>query len=321
MSVSNKEKYRKLCEEKNIPLFMQAWWMDAVCFEGKKWDVLFAELEGEIKGVLVYHIIQKFGFKLILQPQLTQYNGIWIDYPSSVNEDRKLSLEKKIMDTLTEQLEQKDIHYFSQKFHYSITNWQPLYWKGFKQTTHYTFQIKNISNTDEAYNSFSYAKKKQLKKAANGFSINLSMSAKAFYELHNKSLLANGKKISYTESLFQSIYQASISREQGAIISAKDKHNNIHAALFLVWDNESAYDLISTINPDYKSSGASTLVVWEAIKMLSNKTKRFDFEGSMIEGVARSFQQFGTEQIPYFNISKTNSKSLSLLLKLKQLWK
>jgi hypothetical protein len=47
-------------------------------------------------------------------------------------------------------------------------------------------------------------------------------------------------------------------------------------------------------------------MVWEAILFLADKTKDFDFEGSMIEGVAKAFEEFGAEQKAYFNISKFN---------------
>ena len=45
--MTNKERYREICEsgEYNIPLFLQYWWMEAVC-KGKKWDVALA-LDGD----------------------------------------------------------------------------------------------------------------------------------------------------------------------------------------------------------------------------------------------------------------------------------
>jgi len=40
---TNKERFRLLCDQnKSIPLFMQSWWMDAVC-NHKNWDVLICE--------------------------------------------------------------------------------------------------------------------------------------------------------------------------------------------------------------------------------------------------------------------------------------
>jgi hypothetical protein len=57
--------------------------------------------------------------------------------------------------------------------------------------------------------------------------------------------------------------------------------------------------------------------MWNAIKIASENTKRFDFEGSMIENVERFFRSFGAVPIPYYNIKKTNSLLLRLYFALK----
>jgi len=88
---------------------------------------------------------------------------------------------------------------------------------------------------------------------------------------------------------------------------------NLHAALFIVWDENCAYNLISTINPKFRSSGASSLVFWEAIKHMSTKSKLFDFEGSMDKNIEESFREFGSTQIPYFRIRKFNSVCFKIL--------
>ena len=48
-------------------------------------------------------------------------------------------------------------------------------------------------------------------------------------------------------------------------------------------------------------------------KYAAGVTKHFDFEGSMIEGVERSYRAFGAIQTPYFSITKTNSKAFRFL--------
>ena len=47
----------------------------------------------------------------------------------------------------------------------------------------------------------------------------------------------------------------------------------------------------------------------------------FDFEGSMIEPVERSFRQFGAKQTPYFSVSKTPSRLLKTLFFVKDMLK
>jgi len=321
MPNSNKSTYRQLCEEKPIPLFMQAWWMDAAC-GADNWDVLLFERNGLVQGVLTYLLVKKFVFRCVLQPQLTQYNGVWINYPEKLELEERLTLEKVIMTDLIEQIEKKRIHYFNQNFHYSITNWQPFFWKGFSQTTRYTYLIEDISNPDNVYTNFSYAKQKHIKKSEGKLLIDFNLNEDEFYAFHVKCLKQKGENILYSKALFSALYSASLQRNKGMVISARDERGNIHAALFVVWNRESAYNLISAIDIDNKSSGASTLVVWEAIKFLSDKTNIFDFEGSMIEGVAQSFQQFGTIQQSYFNISKSYSSIINLLMHLRNIkWK
>ena len=312
--LNNKEKYSQFCAtQPQIPLFMQAWWLDAVCVEGKNWDVLLCEENGKIIAAMPYLLIKKYGFKIVTQPQLTQYNGIWIDYPEEINLYKRYSFEKKVMDNLIEQLENLKCSFYTQNFHFSFTNWQPFYWRGFRQSTRYTYQIKDLSDLEKCFDNFSYAKQKHIKKENDDLKIDFSLSANEFYDFHKECLKQKNAAIEYSQKLFLSIYNESIRRKQGKIIALKDKNKNLHSALFFVWDKNAAYALISAINPQFKSDGASTKMFWEAVKFVSNKTKVFDFEGSMIKGVAQSFQQFGAEQVPYFNISKSNSKILDAL--------
>ena len=314
--MTNKQRYKVFCDEHpDVPLFMQAWWMDAVCTpEGKEWDVLLVEENEKIVAAMPYHLLKKWGFKIIDRTRYTQYHGLWIDYPVDCKLHKRYSFEKRVMDNLIDQLESLKVSYYSQNFHYSFTNWQPFYWRGFQQTTRYTYQIKDLSDLKKYFENFSYAKQKHIKKENNDLLIDFSLSAADFYDFHKECLAQKNTEITYSQKLWLSIYNESIIREQGKIIALKDKNENLHSALFFVWDKNSAYALNSAINPQFRSDGTSTKMFWEAIKFVSDKTKIFDFEGSMIKGVAQSFQQFGAEQIPYFNISKCNSKLFSVLM-------
>jgi len=315
---AKKDRYYKLCDEKqNIPLFMQAWWLNAVC-DNKNWCVLFYEKKNKIIGVLVYYFVIKFGFKIIIQPQLTQSSGIWIDYPVNLTSYETLSLEKVVMSNLIDQLNELSFSYYDQNFHPSITNWLPFFWKGFTQSTRYTYQIEDISDTDKCYQNFSYAKKKHISKASKNLSIDFELSGEMFYDELQQNLKTVHKAVYYSKELFLKLFTECKSRNQGCIVTARDNQLKIHAANFIVWDNNCTYNLVSTINQELKSSGASSLVVWEAIKLSSSKTKVFDFEGSMNENIENSFRQFGSIQKPYFRIRKYNSFIFKILFYIKK---
>ncbi|MDR0829594.1 MAG: hypothetical protein LBN95_05745 [Prevotellaceae bacterium] len=315
----NKEQYRKLCTEKSIPLFMQAWWLDAVCIEKFDWDVLFYKKNENILGVLPYCFCKKYGFKIIEQPNRTQYNGVWIDYPQEQKLHKRYSFEKKVMDNLIAQLENLKISFYSQNFHHSFTNWQPFYWKGFKQTTRYTYRITDLSDLEKVFNAFSAAKQRHIKKENADLVVDFSVSAEEFYDFHKKCLETKNAKMEYSQKLFYSIYNEAIKCKQGKIIALKNA-KKIHSAIFVVWDKNSAYALNYAINPALKNDGASTKMFWEAIKYVADKTQAFDFEGSMIESVAQSYLQFGGEQTPYFRIEKSYSKLLLGLKFLKNIF-
>ncbi len=306
--LSNKEKYSELLgTEKEIPIFSRDWWLDAVC---ENWDVLLVEKDSNIIASLPYCIYKSKSIKSIKQPPLTQTNGIWIKYPKNQSIEKKLSFEKNVMNSIIDQILNLDIDYFSQNFKYNITNWLPFYWRGFGQTTRYTYIIPNIDSIDleDLFSKFSRAKRKNIKRAETIVETAYGMNAREFYEFHSRTLRQQNEKISYTFDTFEKIYNAVIAHDSGQIIYARDENNCIHSALFIIWDENSAYDLISAIDPDYRDSGSVSLLIREIIKYVAAKTKHFDFEGSMIEGVENSFKQFATMQYQYFNINYMNRK-------------
>jgi len=295
--------------EEEIPVFSSHWWLDSVC--GKDgWCVALVTRDGKIVASMPYHLKKIKGFSQIVMPMLTQTMGPYIKYPADQKYESRLSYEKEIMSELIDQLPKFDS--FRQNFHYSITNWLPFYWKDFTQTTRYTYVIDDLKNLNEVWGKFSYAKRKNIKKADQIVNVQFDLSAKDFYENHQFTLAKQGEKIKYTFNLFENIYAAGYKNKSAKTIYATDKEGNIHAALFVIWNSQSAYNLISTIDPDFRNSGAASLLVKEIIKYVSNYTNRFDFEGSMIEGVENSFRQFGAIQKPYFAISKTASRILKI---------
>ncbi len=315
--MNNKEKYHNFCQtEKIIPIFSQDWFLDAVC--GKdNWDVAIFEKGGKVVGSLPYYKKRKyFIFSIITMPKHIQNMGVYIKYPPQKQRyEKKLVYEKEIMYGLIEQLPKVD--YYNQAFHYRVTNWLPFYLKGYDATTKYTYVIEDLSNLDEVYRNFSNAKRKDIEKASRVMEVKFDLDAKRFYEHHKESLATKGDTISYSFEHFECLYRGIYKYNQGRTIYAIDKESQKIAAAFLyIWDSVSGYHLINTIDNNYRNSGVGTLLLWEIIKDVSKKCNRFDFEGSMVESIEKSYRQFGTRQKPYFDIRKVDSKILKPLVML-----
>jgi hypothetical protein len=310
--MTNREKYRVFCKEnRSIPIFSKDWFLDAVC--GKdNWDVVLVEKQRKIIASMPFYKKKKALFTIITMPKHAQTMGVFLTYPKGQKYETKLSYEKKIMQSLIEQLPTVD--YFNQTFHYSITNWLPFYWKGFTQTTNYTYVIEGLSNLDMVFKNFSNGKRKDIEKAKSVVEIKFDLPAKEFYAHHKQTLEKQNAKISYSFEHFYRIYTNLYNNNSGRTLFAIDKDNNIHAALLVIWDENSGYNLITTFDPTFRSSGASTLLIQESIRFISTKADIFDFEGSMIERVEKSYRQFGAKQKPYFDITKVDSKVLKYIL-------
>lgn len=297
----------KDCQTYPSSIFTQPWWLDAVA--PGQWGEVVVEHDGTLFARMPYVIKKKAGFRIMTMPKLTQKLGPWLrSYPGK--KANKFSEEKQLMDELIERLPPFD--YFIQHFDYSIRNWLPFYWNGFEQTTKYTYVIEDLTDLDKIFNSFSHAKRKNIRKAEKLVTVKEDLSAQKFYQNHKYTLSKQNQKISYSFDLFNRLYNATYSRQSGKIFYCIDKYDNIHSAIFVIWDADSAYFLISSIDRDFSSSGSATLLIWEAIKYVQDKTNKFDFEGSMIKNVEESFRSFGGNRKEYYCISKINSLGIRI---------
>lgn len=316
----NKEKYRLLCEQRQseVPLFLQYWWMEAVC-KGKQWDVAMAYEGDRLLGIMPFLYGRKLGMTYILQPQLTQYSGPFYFYPDGLAINKRLDFEKETARILLEQVESLKPAYFLQRFSPQVTNWLPFYWAGYKQTTRYTYRIEDISDPDKVFEAFDVEKRqRKIHRYEHSTTVRFDMTPSEFALFHNQYWTAKGEKDVLRESLISEVCSAAIGRGNGVIASLYDEDDRLLAARFVAYDDRCAYSLMSAQNLQLHKSGHSETLFWALIKYLSNKTKAFDFEGSMDEGVEYVYRSFGTTQTPFFEISKCNNPLFNLLLKLKK---
>lgn len=300
---SKKKRYIELCNTMNIPLFSQHYWMDAVCGEDN-WDVIIMEENGNVLGALAYYLDNVDGEYEIRKAPLTQNNGIIYFYPDGLKYERLLSFENKVANYIIDELERLNIRRYRQYYRYNFTNWLPFYWRGYSQTTRYTYVIEDTSNLEDIYINFNGNIRKHLKKSKNIVSIKKGMSSKEFYKLNEETYNRQKMSIPYSFELFDRLYNNLNHNNCLEIFYAEDKDNNIHSAALFAYDKNSVYYLMSGSNEKFRYSQSLTLLIYEGIKLANYLGKGFDFEGSMKENIERFFRQFGAKQKQYFDISK-----------------
>ena len=299
----NKERYIEFCEEFNLNIFCQPWWLNAAVGE-ENWDVILEDKGGKVLGALPYSFKNTKNGLIINEGKLTQKSGIYINYPKNQKYTSKLSFEKKIINSLIDKLEKNDIKSYSQNFDYSFTNWLPFYWRGYSQTTRYTYVIEDTSSFEDVYNSIDSSTKNIIRKAEKIVEVKRNLEIEEFYKINTMTFQRKNMTIPYDINLLTGIDKECLKRNCREILYAVDEDNNIHAAIYLVWDKESMYYLLGGINPDYKSSNSTSLLLLEAIKLACSMKLKFDFEGSMNKDIEKFFSSFGGIQKPYFTITK-----------------
>ena len=300
--VTNKDKYRLLCQtEINIPIFSQAWWLDIVCGE-KHWDVSLVEANDKILASMPYYQPRS---NLIIMPSYTQTMGPWqITESTNSKYTTLLSKRQAFYKQLIEQLPRFD--FFLQNFSYLVTDWLPFYWEGFRQTTRYTYILHNIKNHEMIWENMNSNLRGHITQAStkNGIIVKTGVPIDDFLSIQEKTFLRQNIKNKENQSTLRNLIEASRKRGQGEIWGGYDPNGQLHAAIFVVWENFSAYNLAAGGDPALRKSGAHSLILWEAIRYVSQYTDTFDFEGSMIPGVERFFREFGAIQTPFFTITK-----------------
>ena len=198
------------------------------------------------------------------------------------------------------------VDYFSQNFNRSITNWLPFYWKGFVQTTRYSYVIENTS-LKELEDNFDTDIRRRKRKAENlGVSVYESDDVRKFYELNVKTLNRKNIKISYDCDFLKKLYDTCKSRNAVRMYFAKYQ-NEVIAANFLVYDDNTVYYIMGGIDPDKKDLGGMDIIQFESIMFAIENGKNFDFEGSMVESIEKYFRSFGAVQKTFFTITKVDS--------------
>lgn len=295
---TNKEQYRTFCKsEKNLPICMNDWWMDAVC-AGKQWDVLLShDANGKIQAALPYLLRKRAWSRYIIMPQMTQIGGLWI------RKDVPQDQVQLICQEFSSQLQSLKLAYYYQHFPLGSPAVEAFKQLGFKTKERITYRIEDLSDLDGVIASFSKNKKRQLQKALS-LHVDYLLTAEEFYRFHVQCMKEQEKTISYTREFLLVLERKTNRHKRSQFIAIRNADNVLLAAAFLVWDNRSMYYLIPCYSSLYKDSGASALLVLESIKFAREKEVTFDFEGSMVSGIANHYKQFGSTATTYYSVEK-----------------
>lgn len=311
MSSNSQSLYRQHAAQLRLPLYFQPFWLDAVA-GSDGWDAaLTFDRGGHVTGLWAYCLSRYYGFQVVKMPPLTAYSGPLLFYPANMTaQESRYAFDKKVLGELIEQL--PPTAFFYQEWHPDLRNWLPAHWKGFRQTTRYTYLLPDLQDWNAVFDGFRSNVRTHIRKAED-LHIFESDDVEAVFRLYALSLEKQGLSAAATLPVLQRIDEALHARRQRLLLLAEDEQGRRHAGIYVVWDEQRAYYLLSGADPGLRSSGALYRLVWEALQRAGRKRLSFDFEGSMLEPVEEVFRGFGAQLTPHHKVFRPGNRLFGML--------
>jgi hypothetical protein len=296
--MTNKDKYRRFCEEHDTPLYLKDWWLDAVC--GEQWEAVLGE--GETPLLFAFPYKKKYGLKVISMPMLTLGLG-------PVNDRGLTDLEEPLLAQLPP---------FAMLDLFLLPGVNAGAGSAYRLQTRHTYRLADIRNEEKVFASFASSTRQQIRKAQKQIRVTESDDVDLLYRMVSLTFKRQAKKTPYALPFVKGLTGACTLKKCGKILVASDAEGRSHGACFIAWDQEMAYYVMGGSDPKYRSGAGYSLLMWEAIRLAGRQTKSFDFCGSSIPSIARFFEGFGARRTPYLHLRKINSKALKLALALRR---
>jgi len=278
-------------------VFTYSWWLQAV---GNTRVLGYFENDRLVAGIPLYSE-NKFGFTLCRMPPRCPAWGVVM-----------APIEGKSVNVATREIELLRIfakHLAGQKifFHLfprSSQNWLPFYWNGFRQTARFTYVIDDIKNLDEVWDGLAHNIRGEIRKAERR---GLEVRPCSVADVSEAEVKTFGRQHMHqpsSEGYLERLFAAAAQHSSGECFAAVDADGRIHAANMVVWDRRTTYFFAGGADPELRTSGATSLLVWKLIQFAAERSSSFDFCGSVVPQIERFFRAFGGRQVPCHAIMK-----------------
>jgi len=301
---ARRAQWRAFCargEAHGVPLFQQAWWLDAAC-GAAGWTVLLHEDGGRIVAALPLALRRRGRLPTLGHAPFSPWAGPWIAASSSTHPARARAEARAALEVLARALPESGL--YAQNWDPRNLDALPFHAAGCLTLTRWTHVLEDIGDTERIWEGFRDTARREIRKAEGraGLAAAPEPGSRELLRLWTATFARQGRLPPAAPELLAAILGAAEARGQGAVIVARDGDGRAHAAAAIVWDEARAWYLAGGADPALRVSGAGSLCLWKAIGIAAHHVQSFDFEGSMEPAIARHFASFGARPVPYLRV-------------------
>jgi Acetyltransferase (GNAT) domain len=268
------------------------------------------ERDGQVVARLPYVVRGRERLRVLTMPPLTATLGPWVQR-SNAGRARALSREMELLGALEAGLPRADV--FSQQFSPTMFNALPFRWSGYRLEVQYTHRLEGLQSEEALWRGLRGNIRREIRKARKRVAVRDDLAIDAFHAVWAKTFVRQGMRPPVSLTDLERIHAACAAHDAGAMLFAVDDAGRVHAVAYAVWDSNAAYYLLGGGDPELRTSGATSLLLWELIMRARQVTDVFDFEGSMIASLDRFFRAFGGRQTPYLHVFRANHRGRAAL--------
>jgi lipid II:glycine glycyltransferase (peptidoglycan interpeptide bridge formation enzyme) len=219
------------------------------------------------------------------------------------------------MHDFAEQLQHLKIAFYSHSYSFHFSNWLGYRWKGFTQTTLFTYRIDLAESLEEITANIHKRTKKEIHNTKKELIVTHNeISNNKFWEINKMTFDRQSLDVPYSYEVLDKLITEAQKRNAAAKLSVEDSSGQIISCMLLVFDSQTCYTLTSGSNPNLRHTNATTLINYEAIRYAKERNCLvLDFAGSVMERAEPFIRRFGGIQTPYNLIEKRYSRLYSFL--------
>ncbi len=276
----NKEKWDKCINTAvNGIVYAYAWYLDIVSFG---WDAL---VMGDYEAVMPIPAKKKYGIHYLYQPRYTQQLGVFT------------------RGVLDEELVNKFFYHIPKRFKVidlNLSSYNKLAHPKFSIKPKVTYELDLIRSYRKIYADFNANTKRNIKRSRkHNLSVSKHISLKDFLSLLKET---KGKELNLESlNILRRIIPFTIRYNLGTTYGAYDEKNNLVAVAYIVKSNNKAIYHLAASNERGKEMRAMFGIIDSFIFENAEKNLTLDFEGSMVDSIARFYRGFGATPVQYLN--------------------
>lgn len=279
-------------------IFHETWWLDAAAPDG--WAEVTVSANGRVAGRLPYALRRSpFGGVACVAPRFCHFLGPAVDAGTGAPCNRALRRDQIIRDLITAL---PPHGHFSQRMHRDTPDVLVFAEEGFHTFAQFTFEIAP-DRPDRLWSAMRDKTRNIIRRAEDRYRLSDSLSPAEFAVFYTQNAAHSGAPSYYRAGEIARIASAALDHGRGRLLAARTPEGAISAAIFCVWDDTACYYLLS-MRDRGAENGATSLLLWDAIRHAAARGLIFDFDGLLTRGNRVFFTGFGGSVRPRFVVKR-----------------